>query len=79
MQQHSKSFQPQKIEVTDQVKETAKQNPNGWVYKVDAEYDKNGDVPFVGIIGWWKVNTSGKICSEFIHNPEYQPLKKKEE
>ena len=47
----------------------AKKIPNGWVYRISADYANGTAVPNAGIIGGWKVDAFGNIRDEFIHNP----------
>ena len=49
----------------------AKNNPNGWVYVLDKEFDGNEEVPPEFIKGAWKVDEKGKISGEFMPNPNY--------
>ena len=54
----------------------AKQNPNGWVYVLDKEFEGKNEVPPEFIKGAWKVNEKGEIVGKFIINPNYQGSKK---
>ena len=45
--------------------------PNGRVYLIHPDYSADGDVPTTAIIRAWKVDASGKIAGDFIHNPNY--------
>ena len=53
--------------------EEAKQNPGGWVYKIDGDYGPDEHVPPEAIIGAWQVDDDGKITGEFLPNPNYRP------
>ena len=48
--------------------------PIGYVYVIDPEYKKDGEVPPTAIKGAWKVNENGVIVGEFIPNPNYHGL-----
>jgi len=50
----------------------AKNNPNGWVYVLDKEFEGKEKVPPEYIKGAWKVNEKGEIVGEFIENPNYR-------
>lgn len=49
-------------------------HPNGWVYEIDAAFEKNNSVPPIAIKGAWKVNDKGIIEGEFVPNPNYVGL-----
>ena len=55
---------------TELIKE-AKNNPNGWVYALDKEYQGKEEVPPEFIQGAWKVNENGEIEGDFMPNPKY--------
>ncbi|MDX2953526.1 type VII secretion system-associated protein [Streptomyces caniscabiei] len=59
--------------VTDEVREQAVAQPNGWVYAIDAYFDPNGEVPPYGVVGAWKVDSRGQLTGEFKKNPNYRP------
>lgn len=61
------------MEPTLEAREEAKSNPGGWVYAIDARYDRNGAVPPEAIKGAWRVNETGEIIGEFVPNPNYVP------
>ncbi|WP_377023485.1 hypothetical protein [Mucilaginibacter angelicae] len=50
-------------------------HPNGWVYEIDAAFEKDANVPSQAITGAWKVNAKGIIEGDFIPNPNYLDLK----
>lgn len=54
----------------------AKNNPNGWVYVLDKEFEGKEEVPPAFIKGAWKVNEKGEIVGEFMPNPNYHGNKK---
>lgn len=55
----------------------AKNNPNGWVYVLDKEYEGKEEVLPEFIKGAWKVNENGIIEGEFMPNPNYHENQKK--
>lgn len=55
--------------------EEAKRTPNGYVYAIDGKYGPDDAVPPERIKGCWKVDAEGRICGEFIPNPNYRPKK----
>lgn len=59
-------------EITDDVIQTARGNPNDWVYKIDGAFGTD-DVPPEAVIGAWKVDASGNLTDKFAVNPKYQP------
>lgn len=61
-------------EITETLIQEAKNNPNGWVYKIDNGYDTIGDISPQAIVGAWKVNEQRYIIGEFISNPNYVPF-----
>lgn len=60
-------------EITDEVVEAARKNPNGWVYKIEGAYGPEEYVPPEAVVGAWKVDATGHLTGEFIENPKYQP------
>lgn len=50
----------------------AKNNPNGWVYVLDKEFEGKQEVPPEFIKGAWKVDEKGEIVGEFMPNPNYR-------
>jgi hypothetical protein len=53
--------------------EEAKRNPNGYVYVLDGTFGPDEAVPPQRIVGVWKVDSTGNITGEFMHNPNHQP------
>ena len=49
----------------------AKQNPNGWVYRIAGEFADDEAVPPEAIVGAWEVDSKGSIIGEFKSNPKY--------
>jgi hypothetical protein len=60
-------------QITEDLLKEACLHPNGWVYKIDGDFDPSQDVPFEAIIGWWKVDSQGQIIGPFSSNPKYKP------
>ena len=58
-------------EITAEVLSAAKENPNGWVYKIEGDYGPSDAVPPEAIVGAWKVDASGNLTGEFVTNPKY--------
>jgi hypothetical protein len=52
--------------------EQAKQNPGGWVYKIEGDYGPEDAVPREAIVGAWRVDENGNITDDFIPNPNYR-------
>lgn len=48
--------------------------PNGWVYEVKKEYLGREKVPIEGILGAWKVDSSGKITGDFIPVSDFDKM-----
>jgi hypothetical protein len=59
-------------EITEEVLEAARANPNGWVYKIEGSFGPNESVPPEAIVGAWKVDAAGNPVGEFIPNPKYR-------
>lgn len=60
-------------QVTDDMREQAKQTPNSWLYIVDPGYEEAGeDVPPEGVVGAFRIDENGEI-GEFFPNDEYEP------
>jgi len=60
-------------EPTEEAIAKAKENPGGWVYKIDGECSAEPVVPPEAIVGAWKVDSKGKIVGPFVPNPNYRP------
>ncbi len=61
-------------EITEAMKEQARQQPGGYVYCIDPSYAKDGAdgaIPPQGIIGAYPVDANGDIIPEFTANPNY--------
>lgn len=60
-------------EITQQMRESAKANPNTWLYVIDPAFDADEDVPAWGVVGAYSVNERGEIDGTFSRNTEYLP------
>lgn len=60
-------------EITPDVVQAARENPNGWVYKIEGTYGSAEHVPPEAIVGAWKVDVHGNLTGEFMPNPKYRP------
>ena len=60
-------------EITPAVVQAARENPGGWVYKIEGDFGPNDAVPAEAIVGAWKVDASGQLTGEFGDNPGYRP------
>ncbi|WBQ17837.1 hypothetical protein [Sphingobium yanoikuyae] len=69
--------QKQVPEITEQARAEARMQPNGWVYAIGGGYNDTEAVPPQAIQGAWKVDASGNITGEFLHNPNYDPAFRK--
>ena len=57
---------------TDTAREEAKQNPGGWVYKIEGNFTPEDAIPPEAIVGAWKVDDNGNITGDFIPNPNFR-------
>jgi hypothetical protein len=64
-----------KPEITPEMEAAARDNPNGWVYKVDWPYPEDQHIPPEAIVGAFKVNEHGKLTGDFEANANYRPVK----
>lgn len=62
-----------KHEVTPEVIESARNNPGGWVYKIEGTFGPDEYVPPEAVVGAWKVDDYGNLTGEFLSNPKYMP------
>lgn len=69
MVDHRRSLPP----LTEEIRDTARRRPGGWVYAVDPAFTDEGSAPRTGIVGAWRVDGLGRITGEFRHNPDYLP------
>lgn len=66
-------FQGSVPPLTDELRQTAHNNPGSWLYAVDPAVDPEGDVPPYALIGAWQVDDQGEVADEFTHNQDYRP------
>lgn len=59
-------------EITAEVISAAKENPSGWVYKIEGVFGPEEGVPPEAIVGAWKVDKNGALIGEFVVNPNYR-------
>lgn len=59
--------------ITDEVIKAARENANGWVYKIEGTYGPTEHVPPEAIVGAWKVDANGNLTGGFLPNPKYRP------
>ncbi|HIC44133.1 MAG TPA: hypothetical protein EYO73_07525 [Sulfurimonas sp.] len=45
--------------------EEARLYPNGWIYRIDENFDKNENIPPHAIMGAWKVDNEGNLTDEW--------------
>lgn len=60
-------------EITTDMRASAKQNPNSWLYVMDPAFEAGDDVPAWGVIGAYPVDANGDIEPEFQPNEQYLP------
>ena len=67
-----KKYKPEDFETpSKEVIKEAKNNPNGYVYAIDEDYQTKENVPPEHIIGYWTVDEKGTIIGSFIYNPNH--------
>ena len=66
-------------EITEDVVKAARENPNGWVYKIEGSFGPTEYVPPEAVVGAWKVDEGGKLTGEFVPNHNYKPSLSKSE
>lgn len=59
-------------EITDEIIQAARENPGGWVYKIEGSFGRNEYVPPEAVVGAWKVDSEGRLTGEFVQNPKYR-------
>ncbi|HEX5406504.1 MAG TPA: type VII secretion system-associated protein [Pseudonocardiaceae bacterium] len=60
-------------EVTDDMRASARANPNTWLYVLDPAFVGAADVPQWAIVGAYPVNADGQIEDRFAPNDTYRP------
>jgi len=61
-------------EITEEMKEKARNNPGEYIYCIDPRYAESGAdgaIPPEGIVGAYPVDANGEIIPEFMKNPNY--------
>ncbi|GAA3558228.1 type VII secretion system-associated protein [Amycolatopsis ultiminotia] len=65
-----------KPEITTEMRENAKANPNSWLYVIDEAFDARGPVPSWAVVGAYPVNGAGDVVEDFHPNDRYRPSPK---
>jgi SseB protein N-terminal domain len=65
--------EPGPPEITPEMRQAARENPNSWLYVIDPALDADDDVPPWGVLGAYPVNERGEIEESFHPNAEYRP------
>lgn len=60
-------------EITDDMRASARTNPNSWLYVIDPAFAGEADVPQWAIVGAYPVNALGEIEDRFAPNDTYRP------
>lgn len=60
-------------EVTDAMREQAREHPGGYVYVVDPAFEGKADIPGWAVRGAYPVDSNGEIREEFVANPNHRP------
>jgi type III secretion system (T3SS) SseB-like protein len=60
-------------EITAEMREAARENPNSWLYVIDPALDPDDEVPPWGVVGAYAVNERGEIEETFHANAAYRP------
>jgi hypothetical protein len=60
-------------EVTDDMRASARANPNCWLYVLDPAFVDAADVPQWAIVGAYPVDAAGRIEDRFAPNDAYRP------
>jgi len=66
-------------EITEDVVKAARENPNGWVYKIEGSFGPTEYVPPEAVVGAWKVDEGGNLTGEFVPNHNYKSSLSKSE
>lgn len=60
--------------ITGEMRESARANPNSWLYVIDPAFDATADVPQWAVVGAYPVAADGRIEDDrFAHNDTYRP------
>ncbi|MCW2615169.1 MAG: draG3 [Frankiales bacterium] len=60
-------------DITDEMREHAKVQPNSWLYVLDPAADPDAEVPPELVVGAYPVDEHGELLEDFQHNPRYAP------
>ncbi len=56
----------------EELLDTARANPGGWVYHADVEAGENGLIPAERVQGAWRIDDHGRPTGEYVANRHYQ-------
>jgi hypothetical protein len=62
------------LAVTAEMLSAARDNPRGWVEKIETEASLPSRPRVEIVVGAWKVDASGEFTGQVILNPRYRPL-----
>ncbi|MBB4687541.1 type VII secretion system-associated protein [Amycolatopsis jiangsuensis] len=65
-----------KPEITAEMRDNARTNPNSWLYVIDEAFDARGPVPSWAVVGAYPVNAAGDVVEDFHPNDRYRPSPK---
>ncbi|MQA12546.1 MAG: type VII secretion system-associated protein [Pseudonocardiaceae bacterium] len=60
-------------DITDDMRASAKENPNSWLYVMDPAFEAGDNVPPWGVVGAYPVDANGEIEPNFQPNEQYLP------
>lgn len=61
------------LTITQDMRDSAKANPNTWLHILDPAFTPGDDVPPWGVIGSFRVDEDGRIDERFEPNPNWRP------
>lgn len=67
------SEQSEPPRITSRMRDSARANPNTWLYVIDPALDADADVPPWGVVGAYPVDANGEITGVFRRNTAYRP------
>ncbi|RJQ84455.1 type VII secretion system-associated protein [Amycolatopsis panacis] len=65
-----------KPEISPEMRENARTNPNSWLYVIDEAFDARGPVPSWAVVGAYPVSGTGDVVEDFHPNDRYRPSPK---
>ena len=66
-------YEERLLDITPEMILEARENPKGWIYKIDEVPAPGTYASCSSVIGAWKVNSNGLFTGEVILNPKYRP------